>query len=177
MQYIFERTFPDTNFIFGFEDVQSRLTYDLTPRNTITLYVLESYSSLDRHTNLAKLGVNALVTASYHYTLGNFGWRYTPSQKLMVSTHAAWMRERYDNNNPGKLPLGAGYYGEWVGNATATWMGGSPFCLVIDWQIFTQISYRHGLFQDRIPTKSGTSPEDIVWSPYIAHSRSEKPYR
>ena len=39
---------------------------------------------------------------------------------------------------------------------------------MIDWQIFTQISYRHGLFQDRIPTKSGTSPEDIVWSPYIA---------
>jgi len=32
------------------------------------------------------------------------------------------MREKFDNNNPTDLPLGAGYYGEWVGNTTATWM-------------------------------------------------------
>ncbi|MBZ5625796.1 MAG: TonB-dependent receptor [Acidobacteriia bacterium] len=32
------------------------------------------------------------------------------------------MREKFDNNNPTNLPLGAGYYGEWVGNTTATWM-------------------------------------------------------
>jgi len=122
LQYIFARTFPSTNFIFGFEDAQGRLTYDLTPRNNITLYVLESYSSLDRHTNIASLGVNSLVTAGYHYTLGNLGWRYTPSPKLLVATHAAWMREKFDNNNPNDLPLGAGYYGEWVANTTATWM-------------------------------------------------------
>ncbi len=122
LQYIFERTFPDTNFIFGFEDAQGRLTYDLTPKNNITLYILESFSSLDRHTNIAKLGVNALVNAGYHYTMSNLGWRYTPSPKLLVSTHAAWMREKFDNNNPTKLPLGAGYYGEWVGNTSATWM-------------------------------------------------------
>ena len=122
LQYIFARTFPSTNFIFGFEDAQGRLTYDLTPRNNITLYVLESYSSLDRHTNIAALGVNSLVTAGYHYTLGNLGWRYTPGPKLLVTTHAAWMREKFDNNNPTDLPLGAGYYGEWVGNTTATWM-------------------------------------------------------
>ena len=51
LQYIFARTFPDTIFIFGFEDAQGRLTYDLTPKHNITLYVLESFSSLDRDTN------------------------------------------------------------------------------------------------------------------------------
>ena len=69
LQYIFERTFPDTTFIFGFEDAQSRLNYDLTPKNNITLYILESFSSLDRHTNISKLGINSLVTAGYHYTM------------------------------------------------------------------------------------------------------------
>jgi len=122
LQYIFERTFPTTSFIFGFEDAQGRLTYDLTPKNSLTLYVLESYSSLDRHTNLSTLGINSLVTAGYHYTLGNLGWRYIPNQKLLVTTHAAWMREKFDNNNPNDLPLGAGYYGEWVANTSATWM-------------------------------------------------------
>ncbi len=122
LQYIFERTFPNTSFIFGFEDTQGRLTYDLTPKNNITFYVLESFSSLDRHTNISSLGVNALVTAGYHYTLANTGWRYTPSAHLIVNSHAAWMREKFDNNNPTDRALGAGFYGEWVANTTATWM-------------------------------------------------------
>jgi len=32
------------------------------------------------------------------------------------------MREKFDNNNLNQQPLGAGYYGEWVWNANATWM-------------------------------------------------------
>ena len=121
LQYIFERTFPETTFIFGFEDAQGRLTYDLNSKNNITLYVLESFSSLDR-SNRSQLGINSLSGAGYHYTFGNTTWRYTPTEKLLISTHAAWMREKYDNLNPTDLPLGAGYYGEWVGNTTATWI-------------------------------------------------------
>ncbi|MCU1237458.1 MAG: TonB-dependent receptor [Candidatus Solibacter sp.] len=121
LQYIFQRTFPDTSFIFGFEDAQGRLTYDLTPKNNITLYVLESFSALNRDLT-PKLGVNALVNAGYHYTLGNLGWRSSPTQKLLIMNHLAWMREKYDNYNPAKLPLGAGYYGEWAWNTAVTWM-------------------------------------------------------
>jgi hypothetical protein len=121
LQYIFERTFPDTSFIFGFEDVQGRLSYELTPKNTITLFVLESFSALNRDAT-ANLGVNALANAGYHYTLGNLGWRYTPTQRLLIASHFAWMREKFDNINPTQKPLGAGYYGEWVGNSDATWM-------------------------------------------------------
>src|SRR6266498_3039392 len=91
LQYIFQRTFPDTSFIFGFEDVQGRVSYDLTPKNHLTLYALESYSALDRDAT-PNLGVNSLVSAGYHYTLGKFGWRYAPGEKLMIVNHAAWMR-------------------------------------------------------------------------------------
>lgn len=121
LQYIFERTFPNTSFIFGFEDAQGRLTYDLTAKHNVTLYVLESYSALDR-SNRSTLGVNSLAGAGYHYTLGNLGWRYTPASTLLVSTHFAWMREKFENRNPTDDPLGNGYYGEWTGSATATWM-------------------------------------------------------
>jgi hypothetical protein len=122
LQYIFERTFPDTAYIFGFEDAQGRLTYDVTPKNNLTLYVLESFSDLNRDLSRSKPGINALVGAGYHYTLGNLGWRYAPSERLLVVNHVAWMREKYDNSNLTHLPLGAGYYGEWVWNANATWM-------------------------------------------------------
>jgi hypothetical protein len=134
LQYIFQRTFPDTSFIFGFEDVQGRVSYDLAPKNNITLYVLESYSALNRNVT-SNLGINALVTAGYHYTLGNLGWRYTPSEKLLIVSHAAWMREKFDNYNPTKLPLGAGYYGEWAWNTDATWMWNKQTPLDAGWSL------------------------------------------
>jgi hypothetical protein len=121
LQYIFERTFPNTSFIFGFEDAQGRLTYDLTAKHNLTLYVLESYSALDR-SNRSTLGVNSLAGAAYHYTLGNLGWRWTAAQRLLVSAHAAWTREKFANRNPSDRPLGDGFYGEWTGTASATWM-------------------------------------------------------
>ncbi|MEO8594243.1 MAG: TonB-dependent receptor [Candidatus Solibacter sp.] len=121
LQYIFQRTFPDTSYIFGFEDVQGRLSYNLTPKHTLTLYALESFSALDRDVT-SKLGVNSLTTAGYHYTLANLGWNYAASEKLLITSHAAWMREKFDNNNPAARPLAAGYYGEWVWNSSATWM-------------------------------------------------------
>jgi hypothetical protein len=61
----------------------------------------------------------------YHYTLGNLGWRYSPTEKLLMVNHAAWMREKFDNYNPTNLPLGAGYYGEWVWNTTPPGCGTS----------------------------------------------------
>ena len=121
LQYIFQRTLPDTAYIFGFADVQGRASYDLTPQNHFTLYVLESYSALNRPWT-SKLGVNTLQNAGYHYTLGNLGWRYSPSEKVLIVSHAAWMREKFDNYNPTQLPLGAGYYGEWAWNTNATWI-------------------------------------------------------
>ena len=134
LQYIFQRTFPDTSFIFGFEDVQGRLSYDLTPKNNITLYVLESFSALNRDVT-SKLGVNALTTAGYHYTLANLGWRYSPSEKLMIVNHAAWMREKFDNYNPTHLPLGAGFYGEWTWNTSITWMWNKQTPLDAGWSL------------------------------------------
>ena len=132
LQYIFQRTFPDTSFIFGFEDVQGRLRYNLSPRQTVTFYALESYSALDRDVT-STLGVNSLVTAGYHYTLANVGWTYTPGTKLMVASHAAWMREKFDNYNPTQRPLAAGFYGEWVWNGSTTWMWNKSSPLDAGW--------------------------------------------
>jgi len=78
LQYILERTFPTTSLVFGMEDAQGRLTYDLTAKNNITLYVLESYSGLDRSAVRQQLGINSLMGGGYHYTLGNLGWCYAP---------------------------------------------------------------------------------------------------
>jgi hypothetical protein len=44
------------------------------------------------------------------------------------------MREKFDNFNNTHLPLGAGYYGEWVWNASATWMWNARNPLDVGWQ-------------------------------------------
>jgi len=133
LQYILERTFPDTSLVFGLEDVQARLSYDLTAKSSLSLYVLESYSNLDRSASASRLGVNSVMKGGYHYTLGNLGWRVTPTDKLIVTTHAAWMRERWNDTDPSALLLGQGLYGEWVWNVDATWMWSARTPLQVGW--------------------------------------------
>jgi hypothetical protein len=121
LQYIVGRIASDeTNLIFGLADMQGRLTYDLTPKSNLSFFILESVSSLDR-TRTPGLGINSLATAGYNYTIANLGWRYTPVSKLAIVSHAAWMREKFDNQNPTPLPLARGFYGEWVANTNGSW--------------------------------------------------------
>jgi len=135
LQYILERTFPDQSLVFGMEDVQARLTYDFSSRSTITLFVLESYSDLDRSSTRSTLGINSVMEAGYHYTLGNAGWRYAPSDRLLVKNHVAWMREKYTDSNPTALPVSNGYYGEWVWNTDVSWMWNSRAPLEAGWSV------------------------------------------
>jgi hypothetical protein len=121
LQYILQRTSTDPSIAFGLEDVQGRLSYNLTPSHNLSLNLLESFSGLDRSSAQSKLGINSLMTAGYHFTFANLGWRYTPAAALMLNNHLAWMREKFYDNNPGNQPLGSGHYGEWVWDSTATW--------------------------------------------------------
>ena len=135
LQYILARTFPDTSLVFGLEDVQARLAYDLTPANKLSLYVLEAYSNLDRTNVAGQLGLNSLVTAGYHYTLGNLGWTSTPGARLLFTNRFAWMREKFNNANPTGLPLAGGFYGEWTWNSSVTWVWDGKHPLDIGWSL------------------------------------------
>jgi len=121
LQYLLERIDPGSGLAIGGEDVQARLDYDVTSKNHLTFYSLESYSNLNQ-AGASQYGPYTLAFAGYHYTLANLGWQYTPTGKLILTTHAAWMREKFGDNGPDSFLLGQGYYGEWVWNTTATWM-------------------------------------------------------
>jgi hypothetical protein len=134
LQYILARTFPNNTFIFGLEDLQTRLSYDPTSKSTVTLYFVESFSDLNRPGKTG-LGVNSILNGGYDFTFGNLGYRYAPSDRLMFVSHAAWMREKFDDHNPDNLPTAAGFYGEWVWNASATWMWNSASPLEVGWSM------------------------------------------
>jgi hypothetical protein len=133
LQYLIDRIGIDTSLVFGLEDVQARFTYDLTPRNYLSFDILESYTDLDRSAKRSTLGVNSLTTAGYDFTLAKVGWRYTPDEKFILNTRAAWMREKFDDLNPQNLQLGQGYYGEWVASQSATWIESAKGTLDFGW--------------------------------------------
>ncbi len=122
VQYLLNRLGVDSSMAFDGEDAQGRLAYDLTPRNSLSLNLLDSYSTLDRSKIRSRLGVNSLLQARYHFSLTSLNWRYTPAKSLMVSSRAAWIREKYDNITPASLPLEGNHYGEWVLGSSATWL-------------------------------------------------------
>ena len=133
MQYLIDRIGIDTSLVFGLEDVQARFTYDLTPKNYVSLDILESYTDLDRSAKQSTLGVNSLMLAGYDFTLAKIGWRYTPGEGFILTTRAAWMREKFDDRDPKSLLLQSGYYGEWVANQTATWVESPNGTLDFGW--------------------------------------------
>ncbi len=138
IQYIVDRVMTDPSIAFGMQDIQGRMAYELTPAHKISLNLLESYSELDRSSAKSKLGINSLMGASYNFTFLNFTWRYTPVASLIVTSHAAWMREKFHDTNPNIQSLGAGLYGEWVGDQSATWMWSSKSQLDVGWSVRKQ---------------------------------------
>lgn len=121
LQYLLRRSSAADTLAFGFFDAEGRLAYDVNERNQVTLSFLDGNSDLDRTHVRSTLGINGIMTAGYHTSLVNLGWRYAPSQTALVTARAAWMRERAENQNNLELGLAGTGYGEWIGNTSLLW--------------------------------------------------------
>lgn len=122
LQYLISRIVTNgSTLAFGLKDAQGRFDYNLNPKNKVTLYLLESYSSLNVVGTSKTPSLNSLATGGYNFSLANFGWRFAPSPKFIVNSHAAWMREKFNNEDYSNLPLEGGYYGEWTATTNASW--------------------------------------------------------
>ncbi len=166
LQYIIDRismTSSTPSLVFGLQDVQARFTYDLTPRNNVSLDILEGNTSLDRSAQRSTLNVNSLMLGNFNDTVAKVAWRYTPNGKFILTTRGAWMREKFNDHDPESLPLEDGYYGEWVANQTATWVESPQGTLDLGWTVreirnqgFTN-QYQSNLAPQLLQTYRGTS--------------------
>jgi hypothetical protein len=124
LQYLLART-AGPSAAFGIGDGQGRLVCNATGKNNISLNIIDSHTEYDQSSIKEKLGLNSLLLASYHFTFSELAWRYTPSDKLLITNRAAWMREKFEDRNPNQSLLGKGDYGEWVWDSTGAWMWNS----------------------------------------------------
>ena len=113
---------------FGFTDGEARLTYDLTPKHTISLSDVEGASGVDRTQFQSELGPNTVMTSGFRYSLLNLGSRYAPSQRVLITNHLAWSRERGDVENRDLALLSNQAYGEWTwrGDVSVSWLPSKP---------------------------------------------------
>ena len=130
LQYILNRIdFGDqAPMSFGFTDGQARLTYDLTPKHTISLSDVEGASGVDRTRFRSELGVNSVLTSAFRFSLLNLGSRYAPNQRVLITNHLAWSRETGGVINRDNALLSNDTYGEWTwhGDVSVTWSAQKP---------------------------------------------------
>jgi hypothetical protein len=108
---------------FGFTDGQARLSYDLTDHHNLSVSYIEGASTVDRSRFQSQLSVNSILDAGFRYSLINLGSRYNLGNKLLVTNHVAWERERGEVGNPSHASLFDQTYteGTWRGDATVSW--------------------------------------------------------
>jgi hypothetical protein len=125
LQYILNRIdFGDqAPMSFGFTDGQARLTYDLTPKHTISLSDVEGASDVDRTPFRDELGVNSVMTSGFRFSLLNLSSRYAPDEHVLITNHLAWSRERGEVANRDNALLNRQAFGEWTwhGDASIGW--------------------------------------------------------
>ena len=123
LQYLLSRTSDLPGLDFAFRDLQVKLSYNLTQRNQVSLMVLEGWSGLNRDSARSQLGLNSIDTSGFHPTTAVATWRFTPRSDLLITNRAAFIRERYEDENKTPLPLVNGTYGEWLwsGSASKQW--------------------------------------------------------
>ena len=113
---------------FGFTDGEARLTYDLTSKHTISLSDVEGASGVDRTPFQSELGLNTVMTSGFRFSLLNLGSRYAPNERVLITNHLAWSRERGDVENRDQALLNNQAYGEWTwhGDVSVSWLSDKP---------------------------------------------------
>lgn len=104
----------------GFEDGDLKLSYDLTPRQNVSLF------ATDGHTNMSVSNPGGLVNNQYasgnsDFTLARAGWRFAATPHLLIDAHAAYVREPDHLFNNTNLLLTENDHREWVGGTGVTW--------------------------------------------------------
>jgi hypothetical protein len=81
---------------FGFSDVQSKMVYDVSPRQRLELSAVAGRSLLDQ---VSPEGANDLKEGANAAQIVTLGWRVTPSPSTVVTQRVAVAANQFSNTN------------------------------------------------------------------------------
>jgi hypothetical protein len=157
----------------GFEDADLRLSYDLSPKQNVSLF------ATDGHTNMAMSDAAALPNFDYasgdsDFTLARVGWRWSLSPRLLFDARGAYLREPdqlFSNTN---VLLTKSDHREWVGGSGLSWAWAPDHVFGAGW---TERPVRDSQYQTSFTTNGAlqvisTAATGLRQSGYLQQSSS-----
>jgi hypothetical protein len=96
----------DDNFGFGFSDVQSKMVYDVSPRQRVEFSLVAGRSRLEQTTSPNE--VNTVNEGLNHAVLATAAWRFTASPRFILTERLAIGSQAFTNRNVTGRELGRG---------------------------------------------------------------------
>jgi hypothetical protein len=118
----------------SFADLTTRLTYDLTPRQTMDFLAVGGRSQID-NSETAPLNPNEFFTGSSNFSLVRMGWRAGITPNLLLSTHAAFTSQAELTQDQQKQPLERRTGSEWLGGSSVNWNWKAKQALEAGWTV------------------------------------------
>jgi hypothetical protein len=109
----------------GYEDADVKLSYDLTPRQSVSFLAVSGPTTL-QSTDVAALQASPGAAFLYasgksSFSVARGGWRWGPSNHFLVDARGAYIREADDLSNPFGELITKDLYHEWMGGTSLTW--------------------------------------------------------
>lgn len=130
LAYVVDRLGGSSDEKVTFTDIQGKITYDLSPKHTVSVHALAGDSHYDA--GLPDVGAPAgspgvvLLTPDVGGSAGSTdlikaNWRYTPSPSLLISTTAAYQRAHDELQSRTQDLLSSSRYADVSGRSSVSW--------------------------------------------------------
>ena len=83
----------------GFYDADAKLTYNLTPAQTFSFLITGGRLSIDDPSLPPTAPPDELRKGINDLAIGRFGWRWTPSSRLVLDAYGAYVSTRFEEDN------------------------------------------------------------------------------
>jgi hypothetical protein len=117
-----ERLIANTRFSQdGFYDADLKVTYDITPTQTLSLLATGGQISIHDPSPPPITDPNIIKTGSNDLGIARLGWRWTPTANFLVDAHAAFVFTRFEQDEAGAQLINRSLDREWSGGTNASW--------------------------------------------------------
>jgi hypothetical protein len=116
----------------SFYDGNLKLSYDVTPSHTLTLFGLGGRTHVDDATATTATSVRK---ASSDFIFLRAGWRWSMNPHLLLDNRGAYIQQPYVQSNPSGQVLSRDSYGEWVAGTNVAWGWNKSSTLDAGWTL------------------------------------------
>jgi hypothetical protein len=164
--YLLRGRLNDTSDNISFYDGDLKLTYDLTPNQTVSLYGVGGQTFYELINQKYFPTLNDIQRATNDFIMGRAGWRWTVNPHLLIDTRAAYLQAPLFYWNSKRQPLDDEHYGEWVAGGSVVWNWQKDHVLEGGWTVRRATDARAGTSYNPDGTVQSFSADSVVGRKY-----------